>query len=104
MADEDAREQRLRCEYQGQTARIPWHDLQIHYARGSVISVASRVDLIDVAVQLGMDNTAALQQWMDASVVVPVSESQAQGWYEADAILWAVVAAPWVLVQEHDAD
>jgi hypothetical protein len=29
-----------------------------------------------------------------------VSDEQALAWYAANTLLWAVVAAPWVLVQE----
>jgi hypothetical protein len=99
-----AREELLRLEYHSQTARIPWHELQTHYARGSVIAVAAALDLVEVAVQLGMDNTAAFQGWIDAAEVAPVSEQQALQWYDSDTVLWAVVAAPWVLVQEREPD
>lgn len=104
MPDEDAvRGDLLRSEYHGQTARIPWHELQTHYARGSVIGVTAELDLVDVAVQLGMDNTRVFQDWIDSGAVSPVSEAQALRWFESDAVLWAVVAAPWVLVQERPA-
>ena len=35
--------------------------------------------------------------------VTSVSDTQALAWYEDDALLWAVVAAPWVLVQDNAA-
>ena len=94
------REERLRGEYHGQTARIPWHDLQTHYARGTVVCVAPKLDLVEVAVQLGMDNSRAFQGWIDGGDVAAVCEEQALRWYDSNALLWAVVAAPWVLVQE----
>ena len=96
------REELLRQEYHGQTARIHWHDLQTYYAQGSVVSIAPQLNLVDVAVQLGMDNAARFQQWIDAGEVAPVSDQQALAWYEANEELWAVVAAPWVLVQQRD--
>ena len=94
------REQLLRQEYHSQTARIHWRELQTYYAHGSVIAVAPELDLVEVAVQLGLDNTARFQQWIDGDEVTSVSDTQALTWYEDDALLWAVVAAPWVLVQE----
>lgn len=94
------RERLLRGEFLGQTARIRWHELQAHYAHGSVISVAGDQDLVEVAVQLGLDNTALFQQWIAAGVVSPVSDAQALAWYESNQELWAVVAPPWVLVQQ----
>jgi len=97
MAD---REALLRDEYHQQTARIPWHDLQTYYAGGSVIWVAAGLNLVEVAVQLGMDNTVQFEAWIAAGDVAPVSETEAQAWFDGNISLWAVVAAPWVLVQE----
>ena len=99
MAEEPGREALLRREFMGQTARIRWHELQTYYAHGSVVSVDAGLDLVEVAVQLGMDNAARVRAWIDAGQVAPVSDSQALAWYEADETVWAVVAAPWVLVQ-----
>lgn len=99
MAEEPGREALLRREFMAQTARIRWHELQTFYAHGSVVAVESGLDLVEVAVQLGMDNTDRFRAWIDAGQVAPVSDSQALAWYEADEILWAVVASPWVLVQ-----
>ena len=89
----------LRAEYHSQTARICWHELQGWYARGSVIGVADGMNLVEVAVQLGLDNTGQFQQWISEGSVAPVSDDQALTWYEANPELWAVVAPPWVLVQ-----
>ena len=103
MNDEQVdREALLRGEYHGQTARIPWHDLQTHYARGNVVIVSATLDLVEVAVQLGMDNSQAFQGWIEDGDIASVSEDQALHWYDSDAVLWAVVAAPWVLIQQRE--
>jgi hypothetical protein len=93
------REALLRREYHSQTSHIRWHDLQTYYAHGSVICVAPGLDLVDVAVQLGLDNVARFQIWTESGEVAPVSDQQALAWYETNEELWAVVAPPWVLVQ-----
>lgn len=98
MGDSD-REQLLLKEYHTQTARIHWHELQTYYAGGSVIRVGASLDLVDVAVQLGMDNIDQFQQWIAEGAIAPVAESEALAWYENNQQLWAVVASPWVLVQ-----
>ncbi len=103
MAESTAeRENLLRQEYLRQTARIPWHELQTYYAHGSVIAVAPSLDLVEVAVQLGMDNTTSFKRWMASGEVAAVSDAQALAWYDNNATLWAVVAAPWVLVQQRE--
>jgi hypothetical protein len=94
------REALLRDEFHQQTAHIPWHDLQTYYARGSVIHVGADLNLVDVAVQLGMDNTKQFEAWISGGQIAPVTEEQAQAWFDDNPSLWAVVAPPWVLVQQ----
>ncbi len=90
----------LRAQYHSQTAKIPWRELQVHYAGGNVVGVSSDLDLVDVAVQLGLDNTQAFEAWIAQGAVQAVRDEQALAWIERDAQVWAVVAAPWILVQE----
>jgi hypothetical protein len=101
MADATlSRAQLLRREFHRQTARIHWHALQSYYAHGSVVCVEPDLDLVEVAVQLGLDDVERFQQWIAERRIAPVSEAQALAWYEGNRELWAVVAAPWVLVQD----
>jgi hypothetical protein len=93
----------LRQEFLSQTARIPWRELQSHFAHGNVVRVAPALDLVEVAVQLGLDNAAQFQAWIGAGDIAPVSDADAGHWLEQEATLWAVVAAPWILVQDRDA-
>jgi len=93
------REALLRGEFLGQTARIRWRELQAWYARGNVILVGENLNLVEVAVQLGLDNTAQFEQWISAGSVAPLDDIQALAWHECNQEVWAVVAAPWVLVQ-----
>ena len=90
----------LRNEFHGQTARICWHELQTYYAHGSTVWVAADLDLVEVAVRLALDDKARFEAWIAAGQVGPVSDEQALAWYDANEQLWAVVAAPWVLVQQ----
>lgn len=82
-----------------ETAQIRWHELQRFFASGNAIAVAPTLDLTHVAAQIVADNATQIKQWMDAGLVDAVKDSQAQQWYEENAIVWAVVIKPWVLVQ-----
>lgn len=83
-----------------ETSRIRWHELQTYYARGQVVRVGKTLDLLEVASQLTADNRACFEQWLSADDVGEVPPDLARAWYERDAELWAVVVAPWVLVQD----
>ncbi len=100
MAEDEDYEAFLRNEFHTQTAKIRWHELQTYYAHGNVIKVSPGLDLVEVAVQLGLDNSALFQSWIGEQKIIAVHDEQALAWYEADAVVWAVVAPPWVLVQE----
>ncbi len=87
-----------------ETSRIGWHELQTYYARGQVVQVAPELDLLEVAAELAADNKGKFEQWMIRQQVGEVSADLARAWYDREAQLWAVVVAPWVLVQDRHAE
>lgn len=82
-----------------ETAQIHWSELQRFFASGNAIAVDDSLDLINVATQITKDNAAQIKVWMDAGLVDVVEDSQAKVWYEQNAVVWALVVKPWVLVQ-----
>lgn len=93
-------QQELRSKLNLETSRIGWRELQTYYARGQVVRVAAALDLLEVAEQLHADNKARFERWLAQGQVGDVSPDLARAWYERKAELWAVVIAPWVLVQD----
>ncbi len=83
-----------------QTARIAWPELERHFARGVVIEIDAGLDLVEVATSFANDEQAVVQQWLAAGQLQPLGTDTARRWSGGDAALWAVVVAPWVLVQE----
>lgn len=83
-----------------ETAKISWQELQYFFAKGMAIYVSADLDLIDVATQFAKDNKISVEQWMEAGKIAKVSTEQAKQWHASDALVWAVVIKPWVLVQE----
>jgi hypothetical protein len=82
-----------------QTAKITWRELEVFFANGVVIYVSSKLDLIDVALEMSLDNKIQIEEWMSDNMVHKVSDQQAQSWLNDEIILWSVVVKPWVLVQ-----
>lgn len=82
-----------------ETGKIRWHELQRFFASGNAIAVDNSLDLTYVAAQIVADNAAQIKLWMEAQLVDVVKDGQAQAWYQQDAVVWAVVIKPWVLVQ-----
>ena len=82
-----------------ETARIPWHELQPFFARGQTITIDPGLDLVSVATAFAEDNRTQVQAWMQDDRVARVSDDLCAEWLAAEQEVWAVVIAPWVLVQ-----
>ncbi|MDP1997599.1 MAG: DUF2288 domain-containing protein [Gallionella sp.] len=85
-----------------ETSKIAWKELQRFFAGGKALMVSVDLDLIEAAFQMSENNTAQIRQWMTAGNLARVPDEQARQWVEADALVWAVVVSPWVLVQSAD--
>lgn len=82
-----------------ETSRIAWHELQRFYAQGAVLQISPALDLVKTAVALAQNDSEAVKAWLETGDVAKVAVEQAEAWLAADPSLWAVVVAPWVLVQ-----
>ncbi len=82
-----------------ETAKVPWQELQRFFAAGKVMLIAPGLDLVDVAYALQEDDVDQVKAWTESQQVIPVPDDQAKEWITSDALLWAVVVKPWVLVQ-----
>jgi hypothetical protein len=83
-----------------QTARINWQELETHFARGVLIRVDSDLDLVQVATCFANDDKLSVEVWINEGKVEHLGMHDAKDWGERDPELWAVVVAPWVVVQE----
>jgi hypothetical protein len=90
----------LRAKLNLETARIAWAELQRPFARGVVIKVAPGMDLVDAAVQVAGNNAAIVQEWLADGRIARAHAGDAADWQARQPIFWAVVVAPWVLIQE----
>jgi len=84
----------------GETAAITWEELQPFFARGALLQVAGDADLVEVALAVAEDDQTKVAAWLHGGQLSKMQPEQAQDWLERDPDLWAVVVAPWVLVQE----
>lgn len=89
----------LRLKINSETARLPWAELQRHFAQGTVVYVSDMLDLVDVAVRISHDDKANIAKWMADGLLGKVTDAQAAAWAAADASLWTSVIHPFVLVQ-----
>lgn len=84
----------------GETAPITWQELQPFFARGALLWVDSGADLIAVAEAIAENHRDTVAAWLESGRVAVLNDTHAHDLLARDPSLWAVVVAPWVLVQE----
>ncbi len=95
----EQKQQALRSKLNSETSQISWDELQRFYASGALITVSEQLNLLDVACGFANDDKSMVEGWLGAGEVCPVDEQTAGRWFEEKKTMWAVVVAPWVLVQ-----
>src|SRR5512139_4127637 len=93
-------DEELKARLNSETGKLGWPELQRHFARGVVVVAAPGMDLVEVATRMSMDDGETIGQWLAAEKIRRANEADARGCVNSDAIFWAVVVAPWVVVQE----
>lgn len=96
----DQSREELRARLNAETGKLLWPELERHFAHGVVIRVGSGLDLIEVAARVVEDDKAVVAEWMEQGRIGHPSMENARDWVERQPAFWAVVAAPWVLIQE----
>jgi len=81
---------------------LGWDELARHFARGVVVKVDPRLDLIDVGATVVDNDTEGVQRWLDGGALARASDDDARDWVTRAPDFLVVVAAPWVLVQEQE--
>jgi hypothetical protein len=84
----------------GETAPIRWQELQPFFARGALLLVEGSQDLIAVAQAVAENDQGKVGVWLTSGQLKKVEVAHAEDLLARDPQLWAVVVAPWVLLQE----
>lgn len=90
----------LRRKLAEETGQITWQELERHFARGVLIVIGPELNLVETAARIAEDDKKALQDWIQSGQVVRATDDHARRWAHWRSSFWAVVVAPWVLVQE----
>jgi len=83
-----------------ETARINWQELQRYFAKGLLVVVSKELDLVKVAEDISRDQETTIKSYLESERIHRATDDQALQWNENKQDFWAVVIAPWVLVQE----
>jgi len=88
----------------GETAQVRWSELAPLHLRGVLLHIAGDLDLVSVAEAVAGDDAQQVATWAASGLLQRMPADTAAGFEANDAPLWAVVVAPWVLVQQRHED
>ncbi|HEB57248.1 MAG TPA: DUF2288 domain-containing protein [Gammaproteobacteria bacterium] len=92
--------EQLRQKLNLESGQIDWSELQRHFARGAVIAVNPELDLVEVALKFTEDDRSEIEGWLTSGQIKRADDEHARRWNQTAAVFWAIVVAPWILVQE----
>lgn len=82
-----------------ETGKIEWELLAPQFESGDLVFIDESLDLVMVAYCFAEDKKQQVAAWMGAGQLSRVTAEQAAPWNEENPTFWAVVVAPWVLIQ-----
>lgn len=100
MGEDTAGDVDVRDLLNAQTGKMEWPELQRHFAKGILIVVSSGLDLVEVAAKIIEDDKDSIESWANAGQVSRALDDDAKRWEKEKPLFWAVVAAPWVVIQQ----
>jgi len=83
-----------------QTGQLSWPELARHFARGVVVCADRDQDIVKIAECLVRDEAGEIKRLQDEGALHRARDEDAVRWQAENTRFWAVVVAPWVLVQE----
>jgi len=89
-----------RKELEQERGYLSWPELERHFARGVVVVVDPKLELLEVAEAMARDDRETFSGWMSEGLVLQAEDTHARRWEGSLLTLEAVVVAPWVLVRE----
>ncbi|HHO70517.1 MAG TPA: DUF2288 domain-containing protein [Halothiobacillus sp.] len=90
----------LRDKLHAEFAQVDWKEIERFFSRGMLINVSKELDLLAVAEAMANDDRKSVQFWIDSGGVARMTDDIALDFARRQPALWAVVVAPWILVQE----
>ncbi|MEM1009431.1 MAG: DUF2288 domain-containing protein [Myxococcota bacterium] len=78
---------------------VAWDALLPHAERDILFVLDRSLDLVDVGVTMAMNQTQAIQEWMEKGQFVRPSNLQKQQWTAENPLFWMLIVQPFVLIQ-----
>jgi hypothetical protein len=89
----------LEAKLNSETAVAYWKELEVFFARGQLLLVDQSLDLIDIAIAIHLDDKLKIESLLTAGRLSQPSTDWVKLHCQPDTPFWAVVVAPFVVIQ-----
>ena len=81
-------------------ASISWQEILPHAKRDAVLAIDERLDLLEVAEAIALDNTALVSNWIAEQLIAKPSKAQLSCWNSnPETQFTTAIVQPFVIIQ-----
>ena len=93
----------IRKRLQGDIAKISWQEIIPHAKRDAVVVINQKLDLLDVAEAIALDNTLVVNNWIADNLITKPSMIQLNDWNNSPETKFVTaIVQPFVIIQAVD--
>ena len=96
------REQQLREKLTGELDVSSWKGLIPEMLSKSLFLVSKELDLVEVGVQVALDYTSDVKQWLDSGLLKRPTKDQISHWETFGSLFQFIIVEPYVFFQEYE--
>lgn len=100
---ESQRENQLREKLTGEVTVSTWKGLIPDMLTRSLFMVTAELNLVDVGVQVALDHTDRVKEWIDTGRLARPTKEQIDAWETTGSLFRFIIVAPFVFFQEYEA-
>ena len=90
----------IRERLQGDIAKISWQEIIPHAKRDAVVVINQKLDLLDVAEAIALDNTLMVNNWITKNLITKPSMIQLNDWNNSPETKFVTaIVQPFVIIQ-----
>ena len=95
------REQQLREKLEGELGVSSWKGLIPETLTKALFFVSPGLDLVEVGVQVALDNTSEVKNWIESGLLTRPTKEQIADWETHGSLFQFIIVAPFVFFQDY---
>lgn len=90
----------LKTQLEKDLATISWQDILPHAKRDAVVVIDQKLEILDVAEAIALDNSSQVNKWILNQLIAKPSEQQLTKWNsEPELVFTTAIVQPYVIIK-----